>query len=29
VLYAFANEDYTERPEPQDIVCALTNTSGA
>ncbi|MGB2607136.1 MAG: peroxiredoxin-like family protein [Candidatus Sulfotelmatobacter sp.] len=26
VLYASANEDYTERPEPQDVVRALTAT---
>jgi peroxiredoxin len=29
VLYASANEDYAERPEPQDIVRFLANTSGA
>ncbi len=29
VLYASANEDYTERPEPEDIVRVLANTSGA
>jgi len=29
VLYASANEDYTERPEPEDIVRSLANTSGA
>jgi peroxiredoxin len=29
VLYASANEDYTERPEPADIVRALADTSGA
>jgi peroxiredoxin len=28
VLYAFADEDYTERPEPADIVRYLTNQSG-
>ena len=26
VLYAFANEDYTERPEPADIVHSLSST---
>lgn len=26
VLYASANEDYTERPEPADLVCALTRS---
>ncbi|MHB8218648.1 MAG: peroxiredoxin-like family protein [Candidatus Sulfotelmatobacter sp.] len=26
VLYAFANEDYTERPEPEDIVRFLSST---
>jgi peroxiredoxin len=26
VLYASANEDYTQRPEPQDIVQVLTGT---
>jgi peroxiredoxin len=29
VLYASANEDYTERPEPEDIVRVLANISGA
>jgi peroxiredoxin len=29
VLFASANEDYTERPEPEDIVGVLANTSGA
>jgi peroxiredoxin len=29
VLYASANEDYTERPEPEDIVRFLANQSGA
>jgi len=29
VLFAAANEDYTERPEPEDIVRVLANTSGA
>jgi peroxiredoxin len=29
VLYASANENYTERPEPEDIVRALANISGA
>ncbi|MFZ1931136.1 MAG: peroxiredoxin-like family protein [Candidatus Sulfotelmatobacter sp.] len=29
VLYASANEDYTERPEPEEIVRFLTNSSGA
>jgi peroxiredoxin len=29
VLYASANEDYTQRPEPEDIVRVLANTSGA
>jgi peroxiredoxin len=29
VLYASANEDYTERPEPEDIVRALPDVSGA
>jgi peroxiredoxin len=29
VLYASANEDYTERAEPEDIVRVLANTSGA
>jgi peroxiredoxin len=29
VLYASANGDYAERPEPQDIVRFLANTSGA
>jgi peroxiredoxin len=28
VLYASANEDYTERPEPEDIVRVLANVSG-
>jgi peroxiredoxin len=28
VLYASANEDYTERPEPEDIVRFLANQSG-
>jgi peroxiredoxin len=28
VLYASANEDYTERPEPEDIVRVLANRSG-
>ena len=29
VLYASANEDYTERPEPEDVVQFLFNHSGA
>ncbi|MGC2822138.1 MAG: peroxiredoxin-like family protein [Candidatus Sulfotelmatobacter sp.] len=29
MLYASANEDYTERPEPEEIVRFLTNSSGA
>jgi peroxiredoxin len=29
VLYASANEDYTERPEPEDIVRVPASTSGA
>ncbi|MGA2023071.1 MAG: peroxiredoxin-like family protein [Candidatus Sulfotelmatobacter sp.] len=29
VLYASANEDYTERPEPEEIVRFLANQSGA
>ena len=29
VLFAAANEDYTERPEPEDIVRVLANPSGA
>jgi peroxiredoxin len=29
VLYASANEDYTERMEPQDVVSFLINSSGA
>jgi peroxiredoxin len=29
VLYTSANEDYTERPEPKDIVRILANMSGA
>ena len=29
VLYASANEDYTDRPEPEDIVRLLANRSGA
>ena len=29
VLYASANEDYTERPEPEEIVHFLANQSGA
>jgi peroxiredoxin len=29
VLYAYANEDYTERPEPENIVRFLANPSGA
>ena len=29
VLFAAANEDYTERPEPEDIVRVLANTSSA
>jgi peroxiredoxin len=29
VLFASASEDYTERPEPEDIVRVLANTSGA
>jgi len=29
VLFAAASEDYTERPEPEDIVRVLANTSGA
>jgi len=29
VLYASANEDYTERPEPEDIVRVLAGTLGA
>ena len=29
LLYASANEDYAERPEPEDIVRTLANTSGA
>lgn len=29
VLYASANEDYTERPEPEDVVRALASVSGA
>ncbi len=29
VLYAYANEDYTERPEPEEILRFLDNHSGA
>jgi peroxiredoxin len=29
VLYAAANEDYTERPEPADILCCVVGSGGS